>query len=181
MRVALLLILVAVSNVDAAVTGSVMDAQTGAPIQTFSTVARPDNPRSIWQQHTVQQHTDGHFAITRRLWESSQIRVWADGYRPGIATVKRDDPRKLEFRLERDPGLRGSVVNENGKPVAGATVALATFTSEPTISKGKMTLSGSATKMGLKTVETAADGSFVLPGEIDPATVVVVHENGCAE
>src|SRR5438552_16388418 len=92
----------------AGITGTVVDAATGRPVRDYSFIRRDgQRPReSIWQQHTVKHVRAGPFAIAdQRLWQATQIRFWADGYRPVVVDVKRGRDADLAIKLERDSGL----------------------------------------------------------------------------
>ncbi len=169
-----------------AITGTVVDSATGKPIRDYSLVLRPierSRSNSIWQQHTLKHVRDGSpFTIdTRRMWETTEIRVWCDGYRPATAQVKRGQDAQLTLKLERDPGVSGRILTPDGKPGAGATVALATVTTEPSVVGAQLHLGSSASCVGAAPALTGDEGTFTLPSEIDPARLIAVHASGWAE
>ena len=119
LTIAIAVSLLVCSRLRAGVTGVVVDAATGKAVGDYSFIRR-DGQRpgqSIWQQHTVKHVRDGPFAIEdQRLWDATQIRFWADGYRPVVVDVKRGRDADLVIKLERDAGLHGKVVTVDGKP-----------------------------------------------------------------
>jgi hypothetical protein len=152
-------------------TGTVIDAATSQPVRGYSYVLRPAARAQTtqWQQHTLKHIKDAApFTIdARRTWDVTEVRVWCDGFRPATAQVKRGQDAELTFKLERDRGVSGRVVTPDGAPADGATVALATVTTEPAIvANAQLRLSGSASAVGAAPTLTADDGSFTLPSEI---------------
>src|SRR5437773_610642 len=77
--------------------------------------------------------------------------------------------------------MLATTLSPAGKPAAGATVALATATTEPRAHGTGLELSSYGTKIGIQPVVTAEDGTFTLKSETDPAKLVAVHESGWAE
>ena len=168
--------------------GSVTDARTGKPVPGFRVVRAPaDNapgrPPSPWQGHTVTKHADGTFEIPlERAWAVTRLRVDADGYLPAVSKAIEKQPGVVtaDFALEPGEGVRGTVLTPDGKPAAGAQVTWATITNEMSVKDGRLAPSGHGVKLGT-IAATAADGSFRLPPEVDPGTIVVAHESGYAE
>ena len=101
-----------------AMTGTVRDAVTGAPIEgarvtpfshsLFKSAVSDAEGRFVYEGW-------GHEAVLDSFW------AIADGYALGQARIRTDAP--AEFRLERGESIRGRIVDEAGGPVPGAYVA----------------------------------------------------------
>src|SRR4051812_46636487 len=170
------------------VRGRVVDARDGRPIARFRLVPRADHADGrpgMWQPHLISTHEGGRYEIRwARAWELSRFRVEADGYRPAISRVvkKEEGEVTIDFALHRDPGLPGMVRTAEGAPVAGARVMFATWSREARVSDGRLEAGGLGPYLGAVVVESAADGTFRLPPEVDPGLIVAAHaRHGYAE
>src|SRR5262249_15127788 len=86
----------------------------------------------------------------------------------------------FDILLQPDPGLVGKVLDPDGTPAEGASVAVCTSTNEVTVSGGKLRY-GSHAQQLRQLVETARDGSSRVPGECDDWVLVFAHDSGYAE
>jgi hypothetical protein len=122
------------------------------------------------------------------------IRVEADGYEPQIWTwlKKADGVQHLVFQLREDKGVAGRVLTPDGKPAAGATIALALAQKNAVLEaeklRGSQTTAAeiAAMKPGDRwrrplVVKSDAEGRFTLPTEFEPAAVLVIHDSGVRE
>ena len=116
------------------VTGSVVDAETGKPIDKFTIIRgfEYDNGRAPdWQVHPRSVIRTGKYEMEyRQLGFQHRIRVEADGYMPGESKIIRpsDGKRKMnfDFKLKKADPIKGSVLGLDGQPLVGAKVVLAT-------------------------------------------------------
>ncbi|MFO0868908.1 MAG: M56 family metallopeptidase [Pirellulales bacterium] len=144
-----------------------------------------------WQPHTLQVGRDGSYVWPlNKAYEEMALRVEADGYVPQTVTgVRRAaGPRQVEFRLVEDPGVAGRVLRPDGGPAAGATIALAMAQRDAVWEDGRIRgvteppPPRPADRWRLPVMRrTNAQGEFVLPSEVEPAAVLIVHESGVRE
>ena len=81
-----------------------------------------------WQPHTCGIGKDGDYVWPlAKAYDEMAIRVEADGYQPQIFTgiKKANGAQHIVFLLTEDKGVAGRVLTPDGKPAAGATVAVA--------------------------------------------------------
>jgi hypothetical protein len=167
------------------ITGRVLDAETGKPIEQCrmvpTSVYRDDGTDITWQTQYMKEFTDGRYVYeTERPWDKTRLRIEADGYRPATTrVVNKGESAELDLKLVREV-FAGTVRLPNGQPAVKAQVALASWTNEITVDSSKLLYSGHGAKLR-QTVETDEQGRFVMPSEIDPWVVVVAHEAGYAE
>ncbi|QEH38422.1 hypothetical protein OJF2_70230 [Aquisphaera giovannonii] len=177
---------------------SVLDEETGRPVERFLVLPgvpysdRGERPVANWQPHLVRESTGGRYTWPEeRSYETFQLRVEADGYRPSATNWLRraDGFKEVTLRLRRDHGTRGVVLSPDGSPAAGATIGVA-LTNRTLRLKGRA-IDGAGAPPAEKpadrwqqpfTTRANAAGKFRLTTETDPAAVlVVVHESGYLE
>lgn len=161
--------------------GLVTDAETGAPLEKFSLmpgIARENGGATDWIRWFARTIVNEGRYETRLIQEKEGgwvLRVAAEGYMPAISRIFRPyDPDKGEitydFKLTKAPPLTGVVLGLDDKPLANADVYLAT--DRMNIDKRKVT------STEVPPVKTDAEGRFLLPPEVEPFYIVVVHEQG---
>lgn len=167
--------------------GSVVDAETGKPIETFMLIPGwgPDRPGGhvSWRRDgSAKKLTGGAYdevglfpdqGLTRSL------RVEAEGYAPGVLVGFKDDVGDLahDFKLQRASGLSGVVQGPGGKPLDGAVVALTNRSLRPRISDGK--IDDFSRALGV-TAETGPDGRYEFRPQDEPSGIMVVAKEGFA-
>lgn len=144
-----------------------------------------------WQPHTCRIGKEGDYVWPLdQAYPEMALRVEADGYQPQVMTgvKKANGVQHIVFLLAEDKGVAGRALKPDGKPAAGATVALALPQQEIVWEGG--TLRGADAPMPEqpgdrwrrpRLVKTDAEGRFRLPTEFDPAAVLVIHESGVLE
>lgn len=168
----------------------VVDAETEKPITTFRAGAGrlynmgsehenfyPDSPG-------IKDYSDpnGKFTLTLSNEETSGIKVEADDYAP--KTEKLPEPQngviEITLRLKPSASINGVLVNTQGQPVSGASVALTkenSFGNELRITKGKLASYSNASKI----VTTDENGKFKLGSPPDSGGVIIASaESGFA-
>ncbi len=149
--------------------GRVVDDETGAAVERFVLQqgwAQPGKPESFtwtgWEVNST-RFVDGKFhqsvgwAKGQKVW----LRVIADGYAPqpitAAALLVPARATGLVVRLKRGSAVRGQVVDPDGKPVAGAFVAL--------VGPHALNMEGGVAE-GFRgsTAYTDRDGRFLLTG-----------------
>ncbi len=144
-----------------------------------------------WQPHTCRIGKEGDYTWPLdKAYDEMAIRVEADGYAPQVAwpVLKAKGRQHIVFQLTEDKGVAGRVLTPDGKPAAGATVALGLAQKDIVWEGGKIRGDGEPLpdKPGDRWrrptfVKTDDDGRFHLPMEYDPAAVLIVHESGVRE
>ncbi len=167
------------------VTIQTTDARTKKALTSIRVVPAPCRqraPQITWQSQYLKEYESlpAIFSM-KRAWEKTRLRIEAGGYRPFISQpLERKTGIVLDVALEPDEGIVGRVLTPDGKPAAGAKLAVCTWTNEVTVHGGTLKYGHHAERLrGL--VHTDADGSFQLPGEVDDWVLVVAHESGYAE
>ncbi len=182
------------------------------------------NYRWQWQPHQIHEFKSGELIWPpneRRAYGDDQaLRIEAVGYLPFVTpTIKQSAkenrkrtgmdqppelrppmevapgaPGKMTVRLQRDEGFSGQVVDADGNPMEGATVAVGTINSRQGnwqnihVVRGNIYMwpkpspNDSLSKRWErpKTVITDKDGRFKLPSLNEKVGVVGVHKNGIA-
>jgi beta-lactamase regulating signal transducer with metallopeptidase domain len=144
-----------------------------------------------WQPHTLKIGKDGEYVWPlAKAYEEMALRVEADGYVPSAALwlKKSDGPQHVVFMLHEDSGVKGRVLQPDGRPAVGATIALAMPQRDAVWEDGR--LRGSDQPLPEKPadrwrlpifVTTDAAGRFQLPTEPEAAAVLIVHDSGVRE
>ena len=178
---------------------NVQDAETKTPVPEFRVIAgvkfsagRTGEPEIItWQPHTLRLGQDGALSWPlAKAYDSMALRVEADGYAPQVfAWLEKNKAHDVDFQLTEDKGISARVLTPDGKPAAGATVALAMVQREAVIDHGMLRHAKDALPekesdlwRWPRFVKADADGRFHLPPENDPtAAVLIIHESGVRE
>ena len=165
---------------EVSVHGTVLDAETGAPIPEFrvsSALARA--PDGWYGYQAAASGKNGSFDLTLRgFFSSCSIRVEADGYRPDSSRVVewRRGAARVEVRLVPARSLCGTVLLSDGRPAAGATLLLADRHSPMLLSD----TGAHGSQEHSRTAVADSSGRFTFQPLEDPATVVAAHDRGFA-
>jgi hypothetical protein len=114
------------------ISGRLVDDSTGEPIHIFAvqtSTPTSANPGDVSWNHYMMgdAQNPGRFSAPSPT-SNKLVRILSVGYAPQILTVQSNLPVSgLEIRLKRDDGLGGVVMDDAGRPVAGARVLLATI------------------------------------------------------
>jgi peroxiredoxin len=167
--------------------GAVVDAETGKPIDKFILIPGwgPDQPGGLvdWRRDGSSKKLIGGAYDEVGLFPDQgltrSLRVEADGYAPGVLLGFKDDAGEIvhEFKLKRASGVSGVVTGLDGKPLAGAVVALTSRSLRPQITQGK--IDELSRSLGV-TVETGPDGRYQFRPQDEPAGIIVVAKEGFA-
>ncbi len=160
------------------VVGSVVDAQTGAPVARFKAIPGEGYDQPNFDRSELHYGTNGAYRLKFNEAGAMAIRVEAQGYATEIGRPvlgPNGEPR-CDFRLRReDPngGIHGVVLNANGSPAAGAEVALCTLEHSVALLRARF-------RRDDFSIVTNADsaGRFGFPPVRVPHTVVAVSSAG---
>lgn len=160
------------------VSGTILDAQTGAPIPAGRILHSYHDPQSpIWQTGQVTSFQHGIFNIT--LGEPGPgylLKFEAEGYRPLISRVFKPDEGEVTYEARMSPGSgpKGIVRSPDGKPAAGALVVAALKTSQVMMENDRFTR-----QTMVPIVTSDAGGAYQLaPQAEDEFYIFATHESG---
>ncbi|MCP4643136.1 MAG: redoxin domain-containing protein [bacterium] len=162
------------------ITGTVVDAETGEPVQEFQVFHGFDWGGSgilEWMTNQPMPGTNGSYELVFEEVNAKAfgVLIEADGYLSEASPPfnASEGPQTFDAKLKKGRGPGGIVRTESGDPVPGADVALATASRPVTIRDGAIQGRGS-----MPIVRTAEDGSFRFPPSPDPVAVAVLHDTG---
>ncbi len=167
--------------------GAVTDADTGQPVDHFDLISGwgPHSPggRAEWLRGpSVQQLGNGRYDFRGGLFPDQglnrSIRIEAEGYLPAELIGFRDDAEDIahDFKLRKALPLTGTVRGPDGKPLAGADVALSNSDNDVRIENGRVMANRT---VGEATTTTSGPvGRYTFRPQEKPVTVVVAHTEG---
>ena len=124
----------------------VIDTNTNEALRNFQVLAGVpfngvhEDAIAVWQPHTIREGVDGKFQWPRRrAYRKFRLRFEADGYKPHLTQwLERNQATVSEtIRLERDPGVRGRVLQPDGQPARGAMLGIAMANREVRLENGQ--------------------------------------------
>ena len=157
--------------------GTVSDAETGQPIETFRVLSRT-GPFFVQMAEAAATHVGGRYLFDDvRMVQSYRIRIEAKGYLPVQSPAYPHDggERVFDARLKRGNWIEGVVRGPDGSPLGEAEVILATGNGIH-ITGGK-----EYPTMYYPHVMTGLGGGFAFAPPDGDARVVVLHDRGYAE
>ncbi|MDB5384707.1 MAG: blaR1 4 [Planctomycetaceae bacterium] len=152
---------------------------------------RTGQPVIVWQPHTCRIGKNGGYVWPlAQAYDVMAVRVEADGYQPQVfpGLKKAAGAQHIVFLLTEDKQVAGRLLTPDGKPAAGATVALALPQQDIVWEDGK--LRGASDPLPEKPGDrwrrprfftTDAAGRFRLPTETEPAAILIIHASGVLE
>lgn len=158
--------------------GTVVDADSGKPIPRFKVLL---DERRGTSRRLIGEGYQGKFDWELQLLFVSEytLEIDADGYEPQVSTIRKrvDSAQAFDFRLTQGGLFIGRVLQPDGQPAAGATVALQAEGSSFHFQPPAM-----LANYGHPVNETTADsqGAFSLKALAGMHSLLVVHESGCA-
>lgn len=163
------------------VVGSVVDDETGRPIEAFTVTPGIDwgNGRPpYWELQAARRCSSGRYDYEfGEPRHGHLVRIEADGYLPVDSPSFKDDQGEVAFdaRLKKGEGPSGVVVGPGGEPVKGASVCLVTAGAGAYLTNGRP-----PDRRDSLVVETDDAGRFRFPAQQGPFAVVVLHDLGYA-
>lgn len=166
--------------------GKVVDAASGEPVKLFRVIPvqafRPDFYSTDFQAGSVAEGKDGRYTIKMDSYGQTRnryrVRIEADGYRTALgqkSLAVGDAPLEEDFKLERTPALRGTVLEPNGEPADAFTVAVGT----PTVAT-HFGLEGADLSFGIG-FDVREGNTFELPATFESSRIRVFNGSGFAE
>ncbi len=165
------------------ITGTVVDADTGRSIPSFSFmegIRWKGNSQTHWQDYNRKTGANGTFNMTFNDSgddRSFAVRVAAKGYFPSDSKLFSNDGSvsKLEFKLKKGVGRKGTVHNSSGEPVPNVSVAVFTADQRTQIYDGQLNNNNNGQQ-----ILTKKNGAFTLDPITSEYGVVAVHDSGIA-
>ncbi len=193
---------------DPLLTVRIHDQATGKPIEKFLVVPGTQaggyghNPFSgpggvdmaapvIWQPQLITEGAQGLFQWPAdRPLRVLRLRFEADGYIPELSPwiKKSGGKQNFDVGMRRDPGITGQVLTPDGRPAAGAVLAVTMNHRMARLEGGKFV--GIDDRPPAKLIDrwqrpifarADSEGRYRLGTEVGPVTVYAVHESGIAE
>lgn len=166
------------------VTGRVVDAESGLPLEKFNIVHGIDwgngNTQVHWERYNVKEGREGKYSTEFNEPRSGHyVRIEAAGYRPGVSRVLRDDEGevKINFELEEGAGPKGKIFTPDGKPAAGVELLVATPDEQVMIYNGH-----AQQYEGRPSAKSDENGNYKLPFyEATAMKVICRHDTGYAQ
>jgi peroxiredoxin len=166
------------------VSGTVVDAETGKPVESFAVIQGIDwaNGTPIsWDRRSasVRPRPGGKFDFNIGYpRDGYAVRIEADGYLPEESKpFNSNQPNiTLDFKLKKAATIAGVVKTPAGDPVAGAEIALVLPPNGPYIRNGEF-----QQRQDLPFYTTDAQGRYQVPPQIGRFMLVVLHDKGYAE
>ena len=161
------------------VAGRVIDRETKAPITKFHVVEGDNYANVIWRNDTIVENSAGQF---RAQWNTSGdsrrvLRIEAEGHLPSETRLLTPGERAASFNVELRKGenIIGIVRGSDGKPLAGAEVALCNATRLLYLRNGHF-----ARDQNPLTVRTGPDGRFAFAPQGEVCILIAMHDSGYA-
>jgi beta-lactamase regulating signal transducer with metallopeptidase domain/uncharacterized GH25 family protein len=165
------------------VSGKVVDAATGKPVDTFRVIAGwrwRDGPASLfWNQRGAFDATGGHYQIRQDRVESALlVRIEADGYQAAVSPEIRSTEGNVtvDFALKRGKVVAATVLTPDGHPAAKAKLALSIEGSQIAVKNGDI----DDTSTYCARAETDDAGRFHFPTQDTGFQLIITHPAGFA-
>lgn len=165
----------------AKLTGTVTDAETGQPIDTFRMIYGIDSygrNSPTWQDHNGKTVKGGKYELALgRQSDGLAVKIEAEGYLPAESPIFYSEGKDAtyDFQLVRGEGVKGVVFLSDGKPAGGVDVVVAT-------QAHFVDVKGTAFRRdSTQYTVTDAKGRFALPQQTADYKLLAIGEAGTAE
>jgi peroxiredoxin/5-hydroxyisourate hydrolase-like protein (transthyretin family) len=159
--------------------GHVTDAGTKAAISEFSIYLKEFKGETIAHSRSTVSVTNGTYSVAvDPASEGCMIEIAAPGYAPQMSDKRscRDGDQRLDFALEKGSGMSGIVYHQDGKPAAGAEVAVCTEDQGAALGHARFI------DLFQRTIVTADDnGAFLVPEPAGAQAICAVDDTGFGE
>ena len=162
------------------VSGGVLDAKTGDPIDKFRVIpGLRSGGRTNWIPGESFDATGGKYRVRMTHgYPAHLVRIEAQGYRVAISRdIKTDEGEvHLDFELQPAESISVSLETPDGKPASGAKIALGVADSQISVKNGDID-DGSTYATRL---DADSDGHFSIPARDEDFQLVITHPEGFA-
>jgi thiol-disulfide isomerase/thioredoxin len=159
--------------------GRVTDADSKMPLTNFTVSLKEFTDDAVAHSRKAVSAAAGDYSVSVDPASAGcMIEIIAPGYAPQMSNRKacRDGDQRLDFALTKGEGITGAVYSPDGKPAAGADVAVCTEEDGALLGKGRIL------DRFQNTVVIADDkGEFIIPAPAEPQSICAVCEAGFAE
>ncbi len=165
------------------ISGSVVDADTGRPVEKFKLLPHGDQPMDmLWNMGKSVRTAPGHYDIrceNATALEHFKFRIEAEGYGTFFSRQfgNQDEEVIYDVKLKKVAWLTGTVRSPQGRPLADALVLADGSSDLIRIENRKLSDFPSS---NLTTTRTGPDGRFSVPQSPKPGGLLVLHERGWA-
>lgn len=164
------------------VTGNVIDSETKEPIKSFRVVpgVRFSPRRMNWDRGGTFTATGGRYRLVETHDSFAHlVRIEADGYVPAESRdIKSGEGNvTIDFELTKGKEIDAVVLTPDGRPAAGAHVALGVPGSQITVINGEFDVATTSAARGV----TDERGHLHFPPQEKPFYLVITHPSGYAE
>jgi peroxiredoxin len=159
--------------------GQVTDAESKAPIAKFSVYLKEFKGDTVAHAQKSVSGTDGKYRVAVDPASiGCMIEIAAPGYAPQVSDRRssRDGDQRQDFALEKGQGMAGTVYLPDGKPAAGAEVAVCGGEEGALLGRGRF-----EDRFQSTIVATDDNGEFVLPQIAGAKAICAVHQMGFGE
>jgi thiol-disulfide isomerase/thioredoxin len=167
-----------------AVSGRVLDAETGQPLPAFTLTQGRQNRQYIgfdWEKRSRRTFANGLFEVSvakERL--APAVLIEAPGYLPQSSGLIYGLGTNLTFRLKKGTGPAGVLLTPDGRPAAGRTVYLSRLR-DLIVMQGLQLEARANDPSGTPSTRTDTAGRFAFEPDIDAYAVLVVDGAGFAQ
>lgn len=161
------------------VSGKVVDAATGKPVESFRVVpgwrSAPDH--LSWDQRGGFSAAGGRYEIRQdRVDSALLVRIEADSYQAAVSRDIRSTEGRVtvDFALQPGKGIAATVLAPDGRPAAKARIALGINGSQIEVRNGDI----NGTSTFAAQTESDAAGRFHFAAQDAPFVLVVTHPSG---
>ncbi|NOZ41058.1 MAG: hypothetical protein GXP24_12660 [Planctomycetes bacterium] len=166
------------------VSGKVVEAESGLPLEKFDVVQGIDwgnrNQQIHWERYNTKPGANGKYRMEFTEPRAGHyVRIEAEGYRPEVSRVIRDDEGEVtvNFKLEEGSGPSGIIRTPDGQLAEGVELLVATPEEQVAVYNGH-----AQQHEGRPTTKTDEQGRYQLPFfETNNIKVVCRHETGYAQ
>ena len=159
--------------------GSILDADAKTPITNFTVSLKEFKDDTVDHTRKTIAAVAGEYSVSVDPASAGcMIEITSPGYAPQLCERKscRDGDLRLNFSLRKGEGITGTVYLPDGKPAAGAEVAVCTDEDGARIGRGHFL------DQFQTTIAFADDnGEFILPRPDEPKSICAICDVGFAE
>lgn len=164
----------------AVITGTVTDADSKEPIESFDVTRGQSSggDQIYWQTYNITKGNMGAFSVRLDQQGITALQIEADDHLPAIINLATNGETHYEVQLKKGSGPKGIVQTPDGKPAAGAQLAVLVKGKWIHLGAGKILNYG-----GSESRPVAADdaGAFSLRAIANGEKIIALHAQGYAE